>query len=148
MKKLFLSLVICVLVSGVIIAQENKIPLIGSKAPPSIFQSTNGKLTFHDDYGKSWKVLFSHPQDYTSVCSSELSELALMQGQLKKMDMKLVIISTCDVETQNQWKVYLEVIDYEDWGNQKIEFQIIDVQQTVASRKYDISLDFNSIINS
>jgi peroxiredoxin (alkyl hydroperoxide reductase subunit C) len=102
MKKLFLSSVICILVSGVIIAQEsNKISLIGSKAPSFSAQSTNDKLTFPNV-----------------------------------------------VETNNQWKVHLEEIDYKGRGNQKFEFPINDDQKIVASKKYGISLDFNSIKNS
>jgi peroxiredoxin (alkyl hydroperoxide reductase subunit C) len=137
MKKLFLVSVICILVSGAIVAQEsNKIPLIGSKAPSFSAQTTNGKLTFPNDYGKSWKILFSHPQDFTPVCSSELLELAYMQDEFKKLDVKLAIISTDDVETHNMWKAHLEEIDYKGRGNQKIEFPIIDDQKAVASKKY------------
>jgi len=124
-------------VSGAIIAQEsNKIPLIGSKAPSFSAQSTNGKLTFPDDYGKSWKILFSHPQDFTPVCSSELIELAHLQDEFKKLDVKLAIISTDDVETHKLLKAHLEEIDYKGRGTQKIEFPIVDDQKAVASKKY------------
>ncbi|HSO85821.1 MAG TPA: redoxin domain-containing protein [Draconibacterium sp.] len=137
MKKLFLSSVICILVSGAIIAQESsKIPLIGSKAPSFSAQTTNGKLTFPDDYGTSWKILFSHPQDFTPVCSSELLELSHMQDEFRKLDVKLAIISIDDVETHKMWKAHLEEIDYKGRGNQKIEFPIIDDQKAVASKKY------------
>jgi peroxiredoxin 2/4 len=124
MKKLFLVSAICILVSGVIIAQEsNKIPLIGSKAPSFSAHTTNGKLTFPDDYGKSWKVLFSHPQDFTPVCSSELLELAYMQDEFNKLDVELAIISTDNVETHNMWKAHLEEIDYKGREPRKLSFQ-------------------------
>ena len=72
MKKLILSIVLSILVMGTVCAQSNKIPLIGSKAPSFTEESTNGQITFPDDFGKKWKILFSHPQDFTPVCSSQL----------------------------------------------------------------------------
>ena len=59
-----------------------------------------------------------------------------MQNEFKKLNVKLAVISTDNVETHNLWKAHLEEIDYKGRGTQKIEFPIIDDQKAVASRKY------------
>lgn len=77
MKTTVLTVLAVVFLMGSTFSQSNsKIPLIGSKAPSFTAQSTSGELKFPNDFGKSWKILFSHPQDFTPVCSSELLELA------------------------------------------------------------------------
>ena len=115
---------------------SSNIPLIGSKAPSFKANSTSGNLEFPNDFGKSWKILFSHPQDFTPVCSSELIELAHLQGEFDKLNVKLAIISTDNVETHNLWKAHLEEIDYQGRGKQKINFPIIDDQSRTGSRLY------------
>ena len=81
-----------------------KIPLIGEKAPSFTAETTNGELNFPEDFGKKWKILFSHPQDFTPVCSTELLALAHLQGEFEKMNVKLAVISTDPVSTHKQWK--------------------------------------------
>ena len=56
-----------------------RIPLIGESAPSFTAESTNGTINFPDDFGRKWKILFSHPQDFTPVCSTEILQLASMQ---------------------------------------------------------------------
>lgn len=124
-----------VLMSGHVFSQ-NEIPLIGSKAPSFTAKSTDGKITFPEDFGKDWKILFSHPQDFTPVCSSELLELAYMQDEFKKLGVKVAVISTDDVEQHNMWKAHLEELDYKDRGPQKINFPIIDDHGAEASKLY------------
>ena len=95
MKKIILTLAMGTFLLGTVFSQNNyKIPLIGSTAPSFTAESTNGTLTFPDDYGKKWKVLFSHPQDFTPVCSSELSELAFKQKDFEKLGVQIAVIST------------------------------------------------------
>ena len=136
MKKILLffgSVVLLTLVSN---AQGNQIPLIGSKAPSFSAETTNGKLNFPQDYGKSWKILFSHPQDFTPVCSSELLELANLQNDFAKLNTKIGIISTDDLNMHKMWKAQLQELDYKGRGAQKIEFPIIDDHKTTVSKEY------------
>jgi len=135
MKKVLLSTVTVMLFTVTVLSQD-KIPLIGSTAPSFTAKSTNGKITFPDDYGKSWKILFSHPQDFTPVCSSELLELAYMQKDFEKLGVKFAVISTDDVAQHLLWKEYLQELDYKGRGHQVINFPIIEDVKAKASRSY------------
>ena len=117
-------------------SKKNKLPLIGDKAPSFTENSTNGVLNFPDDFGRNWKILFSHPQDFTPVCSSELLELANLQKEFASLDVKLAIISTDDIEEHNMWVAYLEEIDYKEHAPQKINFTVIDESDKTASKLY------------
>lgn len=136
MKKLALTFVSVAFLLGTVFSQSTKIPLIGSEAPSFTAETTNGTLSFPDDYGKKWKILFSHPQDFTPVCSSELSELAFMQNEFKALNTQIAIISTDDVAEHKRWKTWLEGLDYKGRGPQKIEFPIIDDHSHYASKQY------------
>ena len=136
MKRFILTFVCLAFLVGTVFSQENSIPLIGSKAPTFTAKSTNGKVKFPNDFGKDWKILFSHPQDFTPVCSSELLELAYLQEDFDRLGVKIAIISTDDVETHNMWKAHLEELDYKGRGSQKIDFPILDDHDAVASKRY------------
>lgn len=136
MKTKMIALVLTFFLFGSVYSQDQSIPLIGAKAPSFTAESTNGTLTFPEDFGNSWKILFSHPQDFTPVCSSELLELAYIQDVFADMNVKIAIISTDNVDRHNEWKAYLEEINYKDRGTQKISFPLFDDQTAVASKKY------------
>lgn len=135
MKKIILSLALSSFFIGTTLAQSN-IPLIGSKAPSFTAETTNGTLTFPTDFGKKWKILMSHPQDFTPVCSSELSELAYAQKDFEKLGVQLAIVSTDNVTEHKRWKTWLEGLDYKGRGPQIIEFPIIDDKSHQVSKLY------------
>jgi peroxiredoxin (alkyl hydroperoxide reductase subunit C) len=119
--------------------QENRnfrIPLIGELAPSFTAESTNGTIVFPDDFGRRWKVLFSHPQDFTPVCSTEIVELARMQEEFDKLGAKLIVISTDALSTHVQWKKSLESLTLNDKGNVKIKFPLVDDDNRVISKEY------------
>ncbi len=137
MKKLMLTLVsVAFLVGGVFSQKSSNIPLIGSKAPSFTTKSTNGKIKFPDDFGKDWKILFSHPQDFTPVCSSELLELAYMEKDFKRLGVQIAVISTDDVDMHKMWKAHLEELDYKGRGTQQINFAILDDSKATVSKTY------------
>jgi len=136
MKKLLISVLAIVLFVPFVLSQNSNIPLIGSSAPAFTAETTNGTLNFPGDYGKKWKVLFSHPQDFTPVCSSELSELAFMQAEFKQLNAQIAVISADDVTEHKRWKKWLENLDYKGRGNLKIEFPLIDDHTHVVSKQY------------
>lgn len=136
MKKLVITIVAIVFWCASAYPQNYKIPLIGSTAPSFTAETTNGTLTFPDDFGKKWKVLFSHPQDFTPVCSSELSELAFMQKDFKQLNAQIAIVSSDDVTEHNRWKKWLESLNYKDRGMLKIDFPLIDDHTHSISKQY------------
>lgn len=136
MKKISVSLLLSLLMVTVAVAQKEQIPLIGSKAPSFTAQTTQGELTFPDDYGKSWKILFSHPKDFTPVCSSEILELAYMQKELASMNVKVAVVSTDNLDQHKMWVAHLQELDYKDRGPQTINFPLIDDATMVVSKTY------------
>jgi alkyl hydroperoxide reductase subunit AhpC len=111
-------------------------PLIGEKAPSFIAVSTNGQIKFPGDYGRSWKILFSHPQDFTPVCTTELLELAKLQDKFDKLGVKVFAISTDKLDTHVQWKKAMEGLAYKDKDPVKIEFPLIADEDLSVSKKY------------
>ncbi|MEM7120022.1 MAG: peroxiredoxin [Pseudomonadota bacterium] len=78
---------------------------IGSFAPDFVAETTEGEIRFHDWIGDSWAVLFSHPKDFTPVCSTELGHVASHKDEFDKRDCKIIGLS---VDT---------VADHEGWAN-------------------------------
>lgn len=136
MKKIMLALLSVLFIASSALAQNSEIPLIGSKAPSFKAMSTDGKITFPDDFGDSWKILFSHPADFTPVCSSELLELAYLQPEFEKLNVKFAVISTDNVEMHKLWVEYLEDLDYKKRGKLSIDFPLIEDPKATASKQY------------
>jgi peroxiredoxin (alkyl hydroperoxide reductase subunit C) len=113
-----------------------RIPLIGESAPSFTAETTNGELNFPSDYGRKWKILFSHPQDFTPVCSSEILELANLQGEFDKLGVKLVVVSVDPLDSHKEWKKALEAITYKNREHVKIEFPLVADQNLSVSKKY------------
>lgn len=113
-----------------------RIPLIGEEAPSFTTETTEGIINFPSDYGSNWKIILSHPMDFTPVCSTELIELANLQDKFEDLGVKIITVSTDPLETHNQWKKVLEQIDYKGYPRQKISFPIVDDSQLVISKLY------------
>lgn len=113
-----------------------RIPLIGEQAPSFTAETTNGTLNFPSDFGRSWKILFSHPQDFTPVCTTEILELAHLQGELDKLGVKIAIISTDPVETHVQWEKSMESLNLNNNGTVKIKFPLIGDDDLKVAKLY------------
>jgi peroxiredoxin (alkyl hydroperoxide reductase subunit C) len=113
-----------------------RIPLIGESAPSFTAESTNGTINFPNDFGRKWKILFSHPQDFTPVCSTEILQLASMQEEFDKLGIKLLVLSTDNLETHVQWKKSMETLEFENKGSVKIKFPIADDENHSISKLY------------
>ncbi len=141
MKKMTLLLALIALSVNLAWSQERndrnfRIPLIGEKAPSFTANTTDGTINFPDDYGRNWKILFSHPQDFTPVCSTELLELANLQKEFEKMKVKIAVISTDNLDRHLQWKKSLEEIVYKGRPAQKIKFPLIADESLAVSKLY------------
>lgn len=112
------------------------IPLIGERAPSFTVESTAGTINFPFDFGRNWKVILSHPMDFTPVCSTELIELANLQDKFQELGVKIITVSTDPLETHIQWKKTLEQIDYKGYPRQKINFPIADDSNLVIAKLY------------
>lgn len=117
-------------------AKTSGIPLIGANAPSFTAQSTAGTINFPSDFGANWKILFSHPKDFTPVCSSELLELAYEQESFDKLGAKLVVVSTDVLSQHYLWKAALEEIRYKDRESVKINFPLVDDNAYRVSNLY------------
>lgn len=81
---------------------------LGDTAPDFNADSTDGPISFHEYLGDSWGVLFSHPKDYTPVCTTELGTVAKLKGEFEKRNCKVVGLSVDSVEDHNGWAKDIE----------------------------------------
>ena len=102
---------------------------LGDIAPDFTAETTRGRLSFHEWLGDSWGVLFSHPRDFTPVCTTELGRLALLQPQFAKRRVKLIGLSIDTVQSHEQW-----LQDLQELQHISIHFPVIaDLDRRVAS---------------
>jgi peroxiredoxin (alkyl hydroperoxide reductase subunit C) len=113
-----------------------RIPLIGEKAPSFITQTTSGTINFPFDFGTSWKMILSHPMDFTPVCSTEILELAKLHNEFEKLGVEIITVSTDPLDTHNQWKKSLEQIKYKKYPRQNINFPIADDSDLTIAKLY------------
>lgn len=91
-------------------ATPKSMPRIGDKAPNFTVQTTLGELNFHNWKGSDWAILFSHPADFTPVCSTELTEFARRQEQFTQRKTKLAGISIDSIHSHLAWVQNLQQI--------------------------------------
>jgi len=114
---------------------------LGSIAPDFTADTTQGPISFHEWLGDSWGVLFSHPADFTPVCTTELGEVARRQPDFEKRGTKVIGLSTNDLFNHAQW-----IVDINEFGNKvtapegktDLQFPIIADADRKVSTLYDM----------
>ncbi len=106
---------------------------LGDVAPNFTAETTDGTIDFHDWLGDSWGILFSHPADYTPVCTTELGTVAKYKPEFDKRNVKVVALSVDGLESHNGW-----VKDINETQDTTVNFPIIADQDRKVSELYDM----------
>lgn len=102
---------------------------LGDIAPNFTAETTQGTIDFHEWLGNSWGMLFSHPADFTPVCTTELGKTALLKDDFAKRGVKVIAVSVDDLASHNKW-----VPDIEEVNGVTVNFPIIaDGDRNVAT---------------
>jgi len=102
---------------------------LGDEAPDFEADTTEGRIRFHEWLGNSWGVLFSHPKDFTPVCTTELGTVARLKPEFDKRDTKVIALSVDPLSSHHEW-----VPDIEETQGTKVNFPIIaDPDHRVAN---------------
>jgi peroxiredoxin (alkyl hydroperoxide reductase subunit C) len=116
--------------------QNMPMPRIGDQAPAFKAVTTQGEINFPQDYQGSWVILFSHPADFTPVCTSEFMTFATMEEQFARLNCKLVGLSVDGLYSHIAWlRTIKEKVDYKGMKNVEVKFPLIeDITMEVATK--------------
>jgi peroxiredoxin (alkyl hydroperoxide reductase subunit C) len=118
-------------------AQVTSMPRIGDKAPSFKAVTTQGEIQFPDQYAGSWVILFSHPADFTPVCTSEFMTFATLEKQFEELDCKLVGLSVDGLYSHIAWlRTIKEKIEYKGMKDVEVKFPLIEDITMDVARKY------------
>lgn len=114
--------------------QVNVMPRIGDAAPQFTAVTTQGTINFPDDFKGKWKILFSHPADFTPVCTSEFMTFGTMAKEFEELNCQLVGLSVDGLHSHIAWlRTIKEKIDWKGKKNVEIQFPlVVDVTMNVA----------------
>jgi len=105
---------------------------LGDTAPDFDAESSLGKLNFYEYLGDSWGILFSHPADYTPVCTTELGKTSELKPEFDKRNTKVLALSVDGIDNHKGW-----IADINETQNTEVEFPIIADQDKKVSELYD-----------
>lgn len=115
--------------------KEISFPIIGRPAPKFTARTTHGEMNFPDDYEGKWVILFSHPADFTPVCTTEFMTFASMHDEFKELNTELVGLSIDSVHAHLGWTQAIKGYSWDGIENPEVKFPIIDdVKMEVASK--------------
>jgi alkyl hydroperoxide reductase subunit AhpC len=106
---------------------------LGDIAPDFTAETTMGTINFHEWLGDSWGMLFSHPADFTPVCTTELGRTAALKGEFEKRNVKVLAVSVDPVDSHNKW-----IKDIEETQHVKMNFPIIADADRHVAELYDM----------
>lgn len=106
---------------------------INSLSPDFEANSTHGTIKFHDYINNSWAILFSHPKDFTPVCTTELGYMGQIQKEFEKRNCKILGLSIDSVEDHNKWKN-----DIEEVSGVKIDYPLISDSNLSVAKLFNM----------
>ncbi|MBB6306580.1 peroxiredoxin [Xanthobacter tagetidis] len=106
---------------------------LGDTVPDFVAQTTEGEVKFHDWLGNSWGILFSHPKNFTPVCTTELGQVAHLKAEFDKRNVKVIGLSVDSVENHPAW-----VADIKDATGAQLNFPLIADNDKKVSDLYDL----------
>lgn len=106
---------------------------LGDEAPNFTADTTEGTVNFHEWLGNGWGILFSHPKDYTPVCTTELGTVAKLKGEFDKRNTKVIAISVDDLDSHNGW-----LSDINETQNTTMNYPIIADPTREVANLYDM----------
>lgn len=106
---------------------------LGDKAPNFRAQTTEGEIDFYEFLGDSWGILFSHPADYTPVCTTELGRTALLKEEFAKRNVKVLAVSVDPLDKHFGWRN-----DINETQNCQVDFPIIADEDRQVATLYDM----------
>ena len=106
---------------------------LGDEAPNFTAQTTEGEINFHDWLGNSWGVLYSHPADYTPVCTTELGMTAKLKDEFEKRNVKVIAVSVDDLDSHKGW-----INDINETQGTHVNFPIIADSDKKVAALYDM----------
>ncbi|GGM82341.1 oxidoreductase [Dyadobacter beijingensis] len=106
---------------------------LGDIAPDFEANTTQGPIKFHEWLGDKWGLLFSHPADFTPVCTTELGKTALLKGEFEKRNVKVLAVSVDDLDSHNRW-----IPDINEVNNAEVNFPIIADEDRKVAYLYDM----------
>ncbi len=106
---------------------------LGDVAPDFEASTTQGVIRFHEFLGDNWGLLFSHPADFTPVCTTELGKTALLKGEFEKRGVKVLAVSVDDLDSHNRW-----IPDINEVTSSEVNFPIIADEGRKVAELYDM----------
>ncbi len=106
---------------------------INSEAPNFVAQTTKGEIDFHQWIGDGWAILFSHPKDFTPVCTTELGYMAKLEPEFAKRNCKLIGLSVDPVDSHGKWAA-----DIEETQGSKVNYPMIGDPQLKVAKLYNM----------
>ncbi|WP_026947365.1 peroxiredoxin [Algoriphagus marincola] len=106
---------------------------LGDEAPNFTAESTEGTINFHEYLGDSWGVLFSHPADFTPICTTELGAVSRLRDEFSKRNVKVIALSVDGLESHKSW-----IGDINETQNTAVNFPIIADEDKKVSTLYDM----------
>lgn len=114
-----------------------RMPLIGDDAPAFEAKTTMGNIKFPDDYEGKWVILFSHPADFTPVCTTEFMTFASMQEEFRKLNAELIGLSIDSIYAHIAWlRTIKEKIEFHGMKDVEVKFPVIEDLSMEVAKKY------------